>query len=118
MEMVKAWPPPSAGTRSPPPSSTPPTGRPSSPGSGSTGHRHPRRVRFDWLPSIQSGRLIIPDYKTATDASDDAMQKDIAKYGYNQQADWYEDRLPRPRTRRPDSRTPVLIARRRSRRTW
>jgi hypothetical protein len=48
------------------------------------------RVRFDWLPSIQSGRLIIPDYKTTTDASDDALQKDIAKYGYNQQADWYE----------------------------
>lgn len=48
------------------------------------------RVRFDWLPSIHDGRLIIPDYKTTTDASDDAMQKDIAKYGYNQQADWYE----------------------------
>lgn len=56
---------------------------------GPTGIR--RRVRFDWLPSIQSGRLIIPDYKTATDASEEAMQKDIAKYGYNQQADWYED---------------------------
>ena len=50
-----------------------------------------RRVRFDWLPSIQEGRLIIPDYKTAADASDDAMQRDIAKYGYNQQADWYEE---------------------------
>ncbi len=50
-----------------------------------------RRVRFDWLPSIQSGRLIIPDYKTATDASEDAMQKDIAKYGYNCQAAWYEE---------------------------
>lgn len=56
---------------------------------GPTGIR--RRVRFDWLPSIQSGRLIIPDYKTAADASEEAMQKDIAKYGYNQQADWYED---------------------------
>jgi len=56
---------------------------------GPTGIR--RRVRFDWLPSMHSGRLIIPDYKTTTDASDDAMQKDIAKYGYNQQADWYED---------------------------
>lgn len=48
------------------------------------------RVRFDWLPSVQGGRLIIPDYKTTADASDEAMQKDIAKYGYNQQADWYE----------------------------
>jgi hypothetical protein len=50
-----------------------------------------RRVRFDWLPSIHSGRLIIPDYKTAVDASEDAMQKDIAKYGYNCQAAWYEE---------------------------
>ncbi|MBD0743503.1 PD-(D/E)XK nuclease-like domain-containing protein [Streptomyces sp. CBMA152] len=49
-----------------------------------------RRVRFDWLPSVQSGRLIIPDYKTTTDASNDAMRKDIEKYGYNCQADWYE----------------------------
>lgn len=48
------------------------------------------RVRFDWLPSHQEGRLIIPDYKTTTDASNDAMEKDIDKYGYNQQADWYE----------------------------
>ncbi|MGW0904943.1 PD-(D/E)XK nuclease-like domain-containing protein [Streptomyces sp. NPDC002853] len=48
------------------------------------------RVRFDWLPSMHQGRLIIPDYKTTTDASNEAMQKDIDKYGYNQQADWYE----------------------------
>lgn len=56
---------------------------------GPTGIR--RRVRFDWLPSIQSGRLIIPDYKTAADASDRAMEKDIEKYGYNCQAAWYEE---------------------------
>ncbi|MGW7617347.1 PD-(D/E)XK nuclease-like domain-containing protein [Streptomyces antimycoticus] len=49
------------------------------------------RVRFDWLPSHQGGRLIIPDYKTTTDASNRAMEKDIEKYGYNQQADWYEN---------------------------
>ncbi|WP_199546648.1 PD-(D/E)XK nuclease-like domain-containing protein [Streptomyces sp. N35] len=48
------------------------------------------RVRFDWLPSMHQGRLIIPDYKTTTDASNAAMEKDIDKYGYNQQADWYE----------------------------
>lgn len=48
------------------------------------------RVRFDWLPSQQGGRLIIPDYKTTADASNEAMQRDIDKYGYNQQADWYE----------------------------
>ncbi|MCQ8831838.1 PD-(D/E)XK nuclease-like domain-containing protein [Streptomyces malaysiensis] len=56
---------------------------------GPTGIR--RRVRFDWLPSIHSGPLIIPDYKTTTDASNDAMEKDIAKYGYNCQAAWYEE---------------------------
>jgi hypothetical protein len=33
---------------------------------------------------------MIPTHNTTTDASDEAMQKDIAKYGYNQQADWYE----------------------------
>jgi hypothetical protein len=56
---------------------------------GPTGIR--RRVRFDWLPSIQSGRLIIPDYKTAADASNDAFQKSLDNYGYNQQAAWYEE---------------------------
>lgn len=56
---------------------------------GPTGIR--RRVRFDWLPSIQSGRLIIPDYKTAADASNDAFQKALDNYGYNQQAAWYEE---------------------------
>jgi hypothetical protein len=56
---------------------------------GPTGIR--RRVRFDWLPAAGSGRLIIPDYKTTDDASDEAMQKSIAKYGYNCQAAWYEE---------------------------
>lgn len=56
---------------------------------GPTGIR--RRVRFDWLPSIHSGRLIIPDYKTAVDASNDAFQKSLDKYGYNQQSAWYEE---------------------------
>ena len=50
-----------------------------------------RRVRFDWLPSIHSDRLIIPDYKTAADASNDAFQKALDNYGYNQQAAWYEE---------------------------
>ncbi|MFF8100094.1 PD-(D/E)XK nuclease-like domain-containing protein [Streptomyces sp. NPDC016640] len=70
----------------------PATGAPEQSGfwiDGPTGIR--RRVRFDWLPSIHSGRLIIPDYKTADDASEEAMQKAIAKYGYNQQAPWYEE---------------------------
>ncbi|MEV4784075.1 PD-(D/E)XK nuclease-like domain-containing protein [Streptomyces tuirus] len=33
---------------------------------------------------------MIPTHNTTTDASNDAMQKDIDKYGYHQQADWYE----------------------------
>ncbi|NUP38940.1 MAG: hypothetical protein HOY76_18470 [Streptomyces sp.] len=56
---------------------------------GPTGIR--RRVRFDWLPSIQSGRLIIPDYKTTADASSEAFQKALDNYGYNCQAAWYEE---------------------------
>lgn len=50
-----------------------------------------RRVRFDWLPSMQSGRLIIPDYKTAADASNEAFQKALDNYGYHQQTAWYEE---------------------------
>lgn len=34
---------------------------------------------------------MIPTHNTTTDASEDAMQKDIAKYGYNCQAAWYEE---------------------------
>ncbi|MDX3230551.1 PD-(D/E)XK nuclease-like domain-containing protein [Streptomyces sp. ME19-01-6] len=56
---------------------------------GPTGIR--RRVRFDWLPSIRSDRLIISDYKTAVDASNHAMEKEIDKRGYNCQAAWYEE---------------------------
>ncbi|MFI8499407.1 PD-(D/E)XK nuclease-like domain-containing protein [Streptomyces sp. NPDC085524] len=56
---------------------------------GPTGIR--RRARFDWLPSMHSGRLIIPDYKTAADASNEAFQKAIQQHGYNQQAPWYEE---------------------------
>lgn len=50
-----------------------------------------RRVRFDWLPSIHSDRLIIPDYKTAEDASETAFQKALDNYGYHMQAAWYEE---------------------------
>ncbi|MFJ7895966.1 PD-(D/E)XK nuclease-like domain-containing protein [Streptomyces anthocyanicus] len=34
---------------------------------------------------------MIPTHNTTADASNEAMRKDIDKYGYNQQADWYED---------------------------
>jgi hypothetical protein len=48
-----------------------------------------RRARFDWLPNPTDGRLIIPDYKTCVDASEEAFAKSVDKYGYNCQADWY-----------------------------
>lgn len=48
-----------------------------------------RRARFDWLPNPNNGRLIIPDYKTCADASEDAFAKSVDNYGYNCQADWY-----------------------------
>lgn len=47
------------------------------------------RTRLDWLPNPHQGRLIIPEYKTCRDASDDAFAKSIATYGYHQQADFY-----------------------------
>lgn len=50
-----------------------------------------RRARPDWLPHQSGGRLILVDYKTTTDASDDAVQKSINKFGYHQQAAWYRD---------------------------
>jgi hypothetical protein len=43
------------------------------------------RCRFDWLRSDRTG----VDLKTTTDASPDAFQRSIAKYGYHVQAAWY-----------------------------
>lgn len=49
-----------------------------------------RRVRFDWLPDASAReRLLIPDYKTTTDASPAGVRKSIINYGYHQQGDWY-----------------------------
>lgn len=50
-----------------------------------------RRARPDWLPNPSGERLILADYKTTTDASDDAVQREIHKWGYHQQAAWYRD---------------------------
>nr|BFD90677.1 hypothetical protein KitaXyl93_20370 [Kitasatospora sp. Xyl93] len=43
-----------------------------------------RRARPDW----RVGR-ILADYKTTTDASDEAISKTILNYGYHLQGDWY-----------------------------
>lgn len=44
------------------------------------------RARLDWLPER---RLLISDYKTTIDASEDAFQRAQWTYGYHCQADWY-----------------------------
>lgn len=50
-----------------------------------------KRSRPDWLPNEGKGRLVIPDYKTTTDASLRGFEKSIVNFGYHQQADWYLD---------------------------
>lgn len=49
------------------------------------------RARLDFLRNRAPGRVIIPDYKTSTSASLEAIQRAIASYGYHQQAAWYLD---------------------------
>lgn len=57
--------------------------------------RHPRtgrwcRARLDLLPRGGYGRrFVIADYKTSTDASDDAFGKRAGDLGYHQQDAWY-----------------------------
>jgi hypothetical protein len=50
-----------------------------------------RRLRLDWLPNTDGGRLIIPDYKTAPSANPDKFAKSAADFGYHMQADWYPE---------------------------
>lgn len=48
------------------------------------------RARVDWLRNARPGwRLVLPDLKTTTDASPDAIAKSIARFNYHQQDDWY-----------------------------
>ena len=50
------------------------------------------RARLDYLPAPRAGgRLIVPDYKTTTDASLPASSRSMATYGYHLQAAWYLD---------------------------
>ena len=49
------------------------------------------RARLDWLPRHPPGRLIIGDYKTAISASPDGFTRDVANFGYHQQAAFYCD---------------------------
>lgn len=50
-----------------------------------------RRSRLDWLPEAGKGRLIVPDYKTAADASTAGFTRSSASYGYFMQCAWYLD---------------------------
>lgn len=52
-----------------------------------------RRAMLDWLPDNVSisGRLIIPDYKTADSIDDESISRSIYQYGYNAQGAWYID---------------------------
>lgn len=47
-----------------------------------------RRCRLDWLPETSSGRLILPEYKTARSAEPTAFGKALWDYGYAMQAAW------------------------------
>lgn len=48
------------------------------------------RVRYDYLPDVGDGRLIIPDYKTCTDSAPSVFNRTVVdKYGYHQQAALY-----------------------------
>lgn len=47
------------------------------------------RGRLDELPPPGPSRLVLPDYKTAEDLSDEKVQRAIETYGYHQQSEWY-----------------------------
>lgn len=49
------------------------------------------RARLDWLDNARGGRLLLPDLKTAHDASPSKFEKAVADFRYDQQADHYMD---------------------------
>lgn len=52
-----------------------------------------RRARPDWLPhwKLPDGRYALPDYKTCHNANPEDLRREMVKWGYDQQADWYTD---------------------------
>ena len=48
------------------------------------------RARWDYLPDTDGGLLVIPDLKSAHDASDPGMAKAMGDNGLHRQAEWYE----------------------------
>lgn len=51
----------------------------------------PCRARLDWLDDARGGRLLLPDLKTAHDASPAKFEKSVLDFRYDQQADHYVD---------------------------
>jgi PDDEXK-like domain of unknown function (DUF3799) len=55
-------------------------------------HGVDRRGRVDWLRTPdKNGRLILVDYKTTTDASAEALERSVIRFGYHMQSAWYRD---------------------------
>jgi len=52
-----------------------------------------RRMRLDWLPDTDGGRLLVPDYKSCASAEPGAIAKAVATYHYEMQDAWYTDGL-------------------------
>lgn len=50
-----------------------------------------RRGRLDWLPVVGTGRMVVPDYKTADSVDKDKLSKSMHSYGYHIQAATYLD---------------------------
>lgn len=50
-----------------------------------------RRALLDWLPEATSGRMILPEYKTARSAEPEKFARSAADLGYFQQAAYYMD---------------------------
>ncbi|MEU8920030.1 PD-(D/E)XK nuclease-like domain-containing protein [Kitasatospora sp. NPDC048545] len=51
----------------------------------------PCRARLDWLDNARGGRLLLPDLKTANDASTAKFERSVLDFRYDQQADFYMD---------------------------
>jgi hypothetical protein len=56
-------------------------------------HGVDRRLRVDWMPDTDGGRLVVPDYKTCESADPGAIARAAANFRYHMQHPWYLDGL-------------------------
>jgi hypothetical protein len=49
------------------------------------------RARLDWQPRARQGRMVVPDYKSATSADPEHIRRAVHTYGYHCQAAFYLD---------------------------